>query len=84
LLAAVHKPENDEQRHHCSNEIGIGNFPRAPMMAAVRSGFFDDNERTLFVHTVRRQSYEAAAAAAAAGAPPPRQACSNSVKDGRT
>jgi hypothetical protein len=54
------------------------------MMATVRSGFFDDNERTLFVHTVRRQSYEAAAAAAAAGAPPPRQACSNSVKDGRT
>jgi hypothetical protein len=35
LLTGIEEPEDDEQCHHGGHEIGIGDFPRAAVMAAV-------------------------------------------------
>jgi hypothetical protein len=45
LFTAVHQPEHDEQSHHGGDKIGIGNFPRAAMVATVADFFLDDDGR---------------------------------------
>ena len=49
-LAATEQPEHDEQRHHGGDEIGIGDLPRAAMMAAVATFFLEDDNGPSFVH----------------------------------
>ncbi len=43
-LAGVHEPENDKQRHHRRNKIGVGNLPGAAVMAAVAAFLLDDDD----------------------------------------
>ena len=50
LLAAVQQPEPDEQGHHGGDEIRVGHFPRAAMVAAVAALFLDDDDRSLVGH----------------------------------
>ena len=33
LLAAVEQPKNDKERHHRGDKIGVGDFPRAAVVA---------------------------------------------------
>ncbi len=47
LLAAVQQPEHDEQRHHGGDEVRVGHFPRAAVMAAVAALFLDDDDRVV-------------------------------------
>ena len=52
LLAGVEKPENDKERHHGGDEIGVGDLPCAAMVAAVAAFFLEDDDGTSFVHDV--------------------------------
>jgi hypothetical protein len=66
-LAAAQEPQHDEQRHHGGDKVGIGNLPRAAVMAAMAAFFLDDDDG--------RGRHDAAypAAAPVAAAPPPPQ-----------
>ncbi len=74
LLAAVHQPKHDEQRHHRRHEVGIGHFPRAAMMAAVCPFFLDDDDGSFGLFHGGHVYAPALAAAAA-----PRVACATSL-----
>ena len=90
LLAAVHEPQHDEERHHGGDEIGIGYLPRATVMAAVAAFFLDDDDGVGWMlfrtagPTASAPLLRRAAGGLAASCPPPRQACSTSLNDGRT
>src|SRR5208337_415193 len=53
LLAGVHEPENDEQRHHRGDEIGIGHLPSTSMVTAVTAPAFDDDGLSGCGHRIR-------------------------------
>ena len=42
-FAGSQQPQNDEQRHHRCQEIGIRRFPGAPVMSGVHNLFLDDD-----------------------------------------
>ena len=44
LLAGVEQPEDDEERHHGGDEVGVGDFPRAAVVAAVAAFFLEDDD----------------------------------------
>ena len=39
MLAGIHEPEDDEERHHRGDEVGVGDLPRAAVVA-VRGELF--------------------------------------------
>ena len=84
LLAAVEQPEHDEQCHHGGDKVGIGDFPRAAMMAAVAAFFLEDDDGAGFVHSDVGLNAQAAAAAAAASHLHRGTPASSSLKEGRT
>jgi hypothetical protein len=43
LVAAIHQPKHDKQRHHRGNKIGIHHLPRATMVPTMRGFLFDDD-----------------------------------------
>ena len=49
LFAAVKQPQNDEERHHGGNEVGIGYLPCAAMMAAMAAFFLQDDDGAGFL-----------------------------------
>src|SRR5580704_5360465 len=40
----IQEPEDDEKRHHGSDEISVSDFPRAAVVAAVAAFFLDDDD----------------------------------------
>src|SRR4051812_11680493 len=74
LLAGVHQPENDEQRHHGGDEICVSDFPCATVMSGVANFSFNDD-------AIGHGYFSGVTAAAAAL--PCLQAFSISMKDGR-
>ena len=84
LLAGVQQPEDDEERHHGGDEVGVGDLPRAAVMAAVADFFLDDDDglwASLADIAVRLYA-AAASAAAAAGAAAALQAVFHLVEGG--
>src|SRR5262249_26472609 len=87
LLAAVHQPQHDEQRHHRRHEIRVRHFPRAAVMAAMPALLLDDDDWPAFwcvsVHCIC--SAYAAFSADGAAAPSLFLTCDSiSLKVGRT
>ena len=65
FFAGAHEPEDDEERHHGGNEVGVGHLPCAAMVAAVTDDFLDDDDGLRFGwHAL---PYAAAGLAASAG-----------------
>ena len=84
LLAGVEQPEDDEERHHGGDEIGIGDFPGAAVMAAVATFFLEDDDGASFVHVflagdAQRWQRRRPLASSADGKP-----ASSSLNEGRT
>jgi len=48
LLAGIQQPQDNEQRHHRSYEIGVRDFPRPAVMRGVPPSLFDDNDRRMW------------------------------------
>src|ERR1700758_1505977 len=83
VVARIHEPEHDEERHHGSYKIGVGDLPGAPVMGDVRRALAHDDDGPLRDRLRRHAAFPSSPSAGAAGAPP-RQTCSTSAKLGRT
>jgi len=56
LLARVEQPENDEQRHHRSDKVGIRDLPRAPVVTAVAALLLENDDGTCLIHSCCRRT----------------------------
>src|ERR1019366_136225 len=52
LLAGAEEPENDKERHHGGDEIGVGDLPCAAVVAAVATFLLEDDDGASFIHIV--------------------------------
>src|SRR5579863_2434541 len=52
FLARVHQPENDEQRHHGRNEVGVGYLPGSTVVPVMGGLLLDDDNFAGFSHNL--------------------------------
>ena len=83
VVAGIHKPEHNEERHHCGYEIRVGDLPCTAMMRSVSRALAYDNDGALRDGLRGHAAFPSPPSAGAAGTLP-RHTCSTSAKLGRT